>query len=51
MAYHANLEGVKSLYRDIGRLAEVDGVTGNIEGVSSRVVTCLLKTRLPPQQQ
>ena len=51
MAYHANLEGVKSFYRDIGRLAEVDGVTGNIEGVSSRgVVTCLLKTRLPPQQ-
>eukprot|EP00930_Biecheleria_cincta_P037428 TRINITY_DN2568_c0_g1_i1.p1 TRINITY_DN2568_c0_g1~~TRINITY_DN2568_c0_g1_i1.p1 ORF type:complete len:514 (+),score=104.39 TRINITY_DN2568_c0_g1_i1:51-1544(+) len=47
--YHSNLNSVKDVYRNRGTLAELDGASGGIEGVSARVLCSVLKSRLPPK--
>jgi adenylate kinase len=45
--YHKNLDMVKEIYKETNNLKELDGVGGGIDGVHSRLLTEMLKDRLP----
>jgi len=47
-SYHSNLNAVKTLYREKRILREIDGCEGNITGVTRRVLSAIIQSRLPP---